>query len=206
MHEYDLQTTHGGRSPGGSACRGASTPDLASSGSRGVVVALQRSAGNAAVGSLLSQDEAGAGEAVRGVLAGAGRPLDSGVRSPMERLLGADLSAVRVHDDAAAAASAHAVQAMAYTSGSHLVFGSGGYQPGTPAGQRLLAHELTHVVQQAQGPVDGTTTVGGLKVSDPCDRFEREAERMADHVSRAGTSLAQPTRRRSAATAKAGSG
>ena len=59
-----------------------------------------------------------------------------------------DFSQVRVHADAHAAESAQAVQALAYTVGSDIVFGAGQYAPATTAGQRLLAHELTHVVQQ----------------------------------------------------------
>ncbi len=54
--------------------------------------------------------------------------------------------------------------------------------PAPPAGQTLLAHELTHVVQQRSGPVDGTATGDGVKVSDPSDRFEREAAANADRV------------------------
>jgi hypothetical protein len=46
----------------------------------------------------------------------------------------------------------------------------------------MLAHELTHVIQQRSGPVDGTPTAGGIRVSDPSDRFEREAEHSADQV------------------------
>jgi hypothetical protein len=106
----------------------------------------------------------------------------------MESALGHDFGDVRVHTDAAAAGSARAVQAQAYTVGSHVVFGEGRYQPGSTEGRRTLAHELTHVVQQRQGPVDGTPLArsagdtGGLQVSDPGDPFEREAEAVADQV------------------------
>ncbi len=65
---------------------------------------------------------------------------------------GADFSRVRVHTDDRAAASARAVDAHAYTVGSHIVFDRGRYAPATPAGQRLLAHELAHVVQQGDAP------------------------------------------------------
>ncbi len=62
---------------------------------------------------------------------------------------GFDFSRVRIHTGAQAARSAQAVQALAYTVGRDVVFGAGAYAPGTPAGRRILAHELTHVAQQA---------------------------------------------------------
>lgn len=77
-----------------------------------------------------------------------GAPLPPVMRSDLERHLRHDLSRVRVHTDADAARSARDVQARAYTVGSHVVFGANQYSPATPAGKRLLAHELTHVVQQ----------------------------------------------------------
>ncbi|MGW2818437.1 eCIS core domain-containing protein, partial [Streptomyces sp. NPDC001415] len=89
---------------------------------------------------------------------------------------GADFSDVRIHNDSAAKASAAEVGARAYTSGSHVVIGDGG------ADKHTLAHELTHVIQQRQGPVAGTDNGSGLKVSDPSDRFEREAEANATRV------------------------
>jgi hypothetical protein len=77
--------------------------------------------------------------------------------------------------------------------GSDVVFRRGQYDPGSPSGQRTLAHELAHVVQQSQGPVDGTDAPGGIRVSDPSDRFERAAEQTADHVMAAvQTSRAEP--------------
>lgn len=63
-----------------------------------------------------------------------------------------------------------------------VVFGRGEYAPDTSAGRHLLAHELTHVVQQRSGPVDGTPAAGGISISDPSDRFEQAAERNADLV------------------------
>ncbi|MEE4492738.1 eCIS core domain-containing protein [Streptomyces sp. BE230] len=108
--------------------------------------------------------------AVHDVLRSSGRPLDEATRTDMEGRLGADFSDVRIHDDAAAKASAAEVGARAYTSGSHVVIGDGG------ADRHTLAHELTHVIQQRTGPVTGTDNGAGLRVSDPSDRFEREAE------------------------------
>lgn len=79
---------------------------------------------------------------------GPGRQLDPDVRSDMESRLGYDFSHVRIHTDQRAAQSASAIRALAYTAGRDVVFGSGQYSPGTQAGRGLLAHELTHVVQQ----------------------------------------------------------
>jgi hypothetical protein len=93
-----------------------------------------------------------AGPAVRRVLDTAGQPLDAATQSFFAARFGHDFSHVRVHTDAQAAASARSVSALAYTVGSHVVFGAGQYTPGTRAGQRLLAHELTHVVQQSGIP------------------------------------------------------
>ena len=96
--------------------------------------------------------------------------------------MGHDFSDVRVHDDSSAAASAQAVNAHAYTVGSNIVFQRDQYDPSSAAGKTTLAHELTHVVQQRSGPVEGTSAPGGIKVSDPSDRFEREASANADRV------------------------
>lgn len=83
----------------------------------------------------------------------AGQQLDQTTRTFMEARLGHDFSRVRVHTDTNAAASAQAVNALAYTVGNQIVFGAGQYTPATARGQRLLAHELTHVVQQTSGQV-----------------------------------------------------
>jgi len=69
----------------------------------------------------------------------------------MEQRFGHDFSRVRVHTDAAAEQSARAVSARAYTVGADIVFGRGHYAPGAMEGKKLLAHELTHVLQQAGG-------------------------------------------------------
>jgi hypothetical protein len=85
------------------------------------------------------------------VLGGPGRPLDRPLRHDMERRFGFDFSRVRVHVDAASAESAGHIDARAYTAGHHIVFGANQFSPRTLAGRRLLAHELTHVVQQTGG-------------------------------------------------------
>ncbi len=84
-----------------------------------------------------------------------GRPLDRTTQHFMKERFGRDFSQVRVHADRKAAESARAVQARAYTLGSDIVFGAGEYEPATIAGQRLLAHELTHVIRQSSGVASG---------------------------------------------------
>ncbi len=144
------------------------------------VLDLQRSAGNAAVASMLDDENRSPVHDVVGK--GGGAPLDRETRGFMESRLGHDFSEVRVLTDPAATASAQAVGAAAYTVGRDVVVQAAHYAPGTEHGNRLLAHELTHVVQQQAGPVDGTPMAGGIAVSDPSDRFEQEAERSADSV------------------------
>jgi len=118
---------------------------------------------------------------VHEVLNSPGQTLDAATRAFMEPRFGHDFSRVRVHTDSRAAESARAVQALAYTVGSHLVFDVGQYAPASLAGQRLLAHELTHVVQQGTGP---TRLNAKLEVSAPGDASEREADGMAERVVR----------------------
>lgn len=142
------------------------------------ILALQRSVGNAGVTSMLEEPVS----PVHEVINGPGRPLDEPVRADMEARLGHDFSDVRVHDDSAAHASAQSVNAHAYTVGPHIVFQRDAYAPDNDGGRQTLAHELTHVVQQRSGPVDGSAAAGGIKVSDPSDRFEREAAANAERV------------------------
>ena len=139
---------------------------------------LQRAAGNSAVAGLMEEERS----PVHDVISSGGRPLEPEVRGDMERRLGADFSDVRIHDNSAAAASASAVNAHAYTVGSNVVFQRDTYDPFSHGGQVTLAHELTHVIQQRSGPVDGTSAPGGIQVSDPSDRFEREASDNAERV------------------------
>ena len=151
------------------------------------LMGLQRAAGNSAVSSMVEDEPS----PVHEVVSSGGRPLEPDVRTDMEGRLGHDFGDVRVHDDSAAQRSAQSVNAHAYTVGSNIVFQRDQYDPGSDAGRTMLAHELTHVVQQRSGPVDGTPTAGGVKVSDPSDRFEREAAANAERVMAAPAS-AQP--------------
>ncbi len=139
-------------------------------------------------------------EAVRRVVSSPGRSLDEPVQREMESKMGGEFGDVRVHTGPRAAAAAEAIDARAFTVGSHVAFNEGEYRPTTEDGKRVLAHELTHVRQQTDGavsllPEDGAdrrgtaTPVGGsvhvqptLEVSSPDDPAEREAERVAEAV------------------------
>ncbi|WP_187329378.1 eCIS core domain-containing protein [Halomicronema hongdechloris] len=85
------------------------------------------------------------------MIASSGQPLDTRIRRSMELRLDHDFSQIRIHTDGRAAQSAEEIGAIAYTSGTNIAFARGKYQPGTVSGQRLIAHELVHVVQQS-GP------------------------------------------------------
>jgi hypothetical protein len=140
---------------------------------------LQRSIGNAGVRGVAEEERSPVLDVVS---SGGGRPLDAPVRADMESRIGADFGDVRVHTGDSAHASAASVNAHAYTVGSNIVFQRDKYDPSSADGKTMLAHELTHVVQQRSGPVDGSPAAGGVKVSDPSDRFEREAAANAERV------------------------
>ncbi|TRV80668.1 DUF4157 domain-containing protein [Streptomyces sp. 130] len=153
---------------------------------------LQRTVGNAALGPVIQRARAAAPEQAEEaeprspvhdvISSGGGTPLDTETRTDLENRMGADFSDVRIHNDAAAHESAKGVGAHAYTVGNNVVFQRDAYDPSSPQGRTTLAHELTHVIQQRSGPVEGTEAPGGIRVSDPSDRFEREAVANADRV------------------------
>ncbi|HYH84995.1 MAG TPA: DUF4157 domain-containing protein [Pyrinomonadaceae bacterium] len=123
------------------------------------------------------------------VLGGSGRPLDAGTRSFMETRFGHDFSRVRVHSDSKADESARAVGARAYTVGHSMVFGAGEYAPESNAGRLLLAHELTHVVQQQSA---GSAVQTQLEIGSTQDPAEAEADRVARQVLSVGPNVATP--------------
>ncbi len=104
---------------------------------------IQRSAG------LATGETNPAPPSVDRTLANPGRPLDPVLKQDMEQRFGHDFAQVRVHSSPDAEQSAREVNAQAYTVGHHVVFGAGKFAPGTREGQRLIAHELAHVVQQS---------------------------------------------------------
>jgi hypothetical protein len=107
------------------------------------------------------------------VLRSPGQTLDENTRTLMETQFGKDFRHVQVHTNTKAAKSAGTVNALAYTVGKDVVFGAGQYAPNTVAGRKLIAHELSHVLQQSHsGTAVGTAQ---MKIGDTGDRFEREA-------------------------------
>ena len=149
------------------ACGGTPGPDGECAACRAKRLARKRDG--------VEASPAGVPPVVHEVLRSSGRPLDAATRAFMEPRFGHDFGRVRVHTDARAEGSARAVNALAYTVGNDIVFGTGQYAPGSAEGRRLLAHELAHVVQQGGtgGAVQPQLAVGAT--GDP-------AEVEADHV------------------------
>jgi uncharacterized protein DUF4157 len=115
---------------------------------------------------------------VHDVISSPGQPLDATARAFFEPRFGRDFSCVRVHTDAKAAQSAESVNAVAYTVGRNVVFGTDRYAPHLPEGKRLLAHELTHVVQQ-----DRSLSAGSLQRQESRPRpapVDADAQRIID--------------------------
>lgn len=139
---------------------------------------------------------------------GGGRPLHDGVRSSMEQGFGADFSGVRVHTGNRADVLNRSLNAKAFTSGSDIFFGKGQYNPGSSSGQQLIAHELTHTVQQGAvakspnkaqakrgaGAGDGVVQRAGfwqkLKTSRLAKKYRALKERITGRRSRKRRSLA----------------
>lgn len=149
------------------------------------VLQLQRDLGNRYVQRMM-EPEVGSGEGgevsadLEGSIQrarGGGQPLENTTRSSMESAFGTDLSGVRVHTGSEADNLNQAVSARAFTTGQDIFFRKGEYNPGTSQGRELLAHELTHVVQQT-GPEIRTKLVVGA----PHDSLEREADEVARQV------------------------
>src|SRR5262252_8727803 len=169
---------------------------------------LQRQYGNRYVQRMVTLARATVGEgdvmpdverAIEGSRGG-GQSLESGVQAQMGQALTADFSGVRVHTDAGADGLNRSLSAKAFTTGSDIYFRQGEYNPGSSSGRSLLAHELTHVVQQNPdkvqtkssddgspgGCICGASPTSGpqlkLSVSQPGDVYEQEADRMAGAV------------------------
>ncbi|NJL22014.1 MAG: DUF4157 domain-containing protein [Leptolyngbyaceae cyanobacterium SM1_3_5] len=153
------------------------------------VLALQQAIGNRAVSEQVQShlaDPTGNASTIDRALNGVGQPLPLTVRLKMESRFGQDLSSVHVHTDSQAAASAQTLNAQAYTVGQHIVFGAGQYAPDSAAGQQLLAHELTHTLQQ-RSPMTSPSAS-----ADRSTAAEQEADRAADMVM-AGNAIAVQT-------------
>ncbi len=118
---------------------------------------------------------------------GSGTPLDQPTRSFFEPRLGADLSRVRIHADSPAADSARQLGAQAFTRGADVYFGAGRYQPHTPAGRYLLAHELTHTIQQ--GAVSPARSVPPARSSPPTSHAQAKPSAAGNAVVHPATQI-----------------
>jgi hypothetical protein len=155
------------------------------SGGARSLLQLQRRHGNRHVQPVLALSRLGTGEAEvsleveSAVARGGGQALDAGVRLPMESAFGTDFSGVRVHTDSKAHSLNEAVNATAFTTGQDILFRQGAYNPAGSGGRELLAHELTHVVQQRGTDIQRKLTVGGAQ-----EHYELEANQVARVVGR----------------------
>ncbi len=147
---------------------------------------MQQTMGNAAVQRFLAQRSAEGSFEVDDDTAsairekkGSGQALDEGVAQKAGSVLGQDFSHVNVHTDSKADALSRKVGAKAFTTGSDIFFKQGAYAPKSDEGQKLISHELTHVVQQGEGVPE---VQGKMTVNDPNDQYEAEADKVADTV------------------------
>ena len=155
---------------------------------RQLMLQMQRQYGNRYVQRVmeLSRQREGEAEATPEVEAaieqarGGGRSLDTGIQRQMESAFGTSFSGVRVHTDSTADTLNQSLSARAFTTGQDIFFRQGEYNPGSSSGKELLAHELTHVVQQTGGIRSKLVVV----VGQPGDEYEQEADRVAEQVMR----------------------
>jgi hypothetical protein len=149
------------------------------------LASLQQTVGNRAVQRLIAQrkgdgafalDDETAGRI--GSARGGGKALDAGMQEGMGQSMGHDFRGVRVHTSPEASELTQDLHAKAFTTGQDIFFREGTYNPASSDGQKLIAHELTHVVQQSGG---GTgTSLGRMTVHGSNDSFEQEANAVAD--------------------------
>jgi len=155
-----------------------------------ILSTLQRTIGNRAVQRMLAQrsgdgpfdlDDDTTSRINRA--RGGGQTLDGAVQARMSEATGHDFSDVKVHTSPESDQLNQQLGAKAFTAGQDIFFREGAYQPQSGGGQELLAHELTHVVQQSSGQVGGS---GGMTVNAPNDAFEQEADAVAKTVTSPG--------------------
>jgi|AntRauTorckE6833_2_1112554.scaffolds.fasta_scaffold04762_5 hypothetical protein len=130
--------------------------------------------------------DAGVPEPVRDVISSTGRSLDASIQRAMEDRMGDSLGDVRIHTGPQAATACESINARAFTVGDHIAFNSGEYDPGSPEGQHVLAHELAHVRQQTSGAVSMLPQEDMELEIDPDPALEREAEETAQSVMAGG--------------------
>lgn len=146
---------------------------------------MQQTVGNAAVQRFLAQRQASGPAEIQEETAnairakrGGGSSLDAGMAKKAGDAMGQDFSDVNVHTDSQSDQLSRDLGAKAFTTGSDIFFQSGAYNPGSSEGQQLLAHELTHVVQQG----GSASSSGKMTVNDPNDQYEDEADSIADKI------------------------
>ncbi|RZH69335.1 eCIS core domain-containing protein [Natrinema altunense] len=125
-------------------------------------------------------------ESVRNVIASPGQSLDTSIQRAMEDRMGDSLGDVRVHTGPQAAKACEAINARAFTVGNHIAFNHGEYDPSSPDGQHVLAHELAHVRQQTGGAVSMLPQENLELEIDPEPQLERDAEETAQRVMEGG--------------------
>jgi hypothetical protein len=168
---------------------------------------LQRQKGNRYVQQVIARSNMSAESAETGqdveqsvqAARGSGQALDAGLRRQVEPLYGADFSSVRIHTGKEADGLNRAVSARAFTVGQDIFFRESEYNPGSSQGRELLAHELTHVVQQGSGKL-----MAKLAVSSPGDSYEQEADQVAAQITQKLNRPDGPTAGQEMKTAPAG--
>ena len=154
---------------------------------------LQHQVGNRAVQRLLAQRSGGGAMDLDEDTAncinrarGGGQPLDGAVQADMGRAMGHDFDGVRVHTSPESDDLNQQLGAKAFTTGQDVFFRQGAYDPGSSGGQELIAHELTHVVQQSSGL---GSSRGRMTVNPPGDAYERQADAVSRGVTGVGSQV-----------------
>jgi len=155
------------------ACGGEAGPDGECAECKAKRMAVQRQATEPAAHDALPPSVTSA------IQSGGGQPLDRASRAHMEPALGADFGGVRLHTTPQADRAARDINAKAFTTGQNIFFAAGQHQPGTQDGDKLLAHELTHTIQQGSG---ASAPQAQSAISQPGEPAEQEAETIAQHV------------------------
>lgn len=147
---------------------------------------MQRTVGNASVQRFLAQRSGQGPSEVDEDTAttinthrGSGQALDEGIAGKAGAVMGQDFSGVNVHTDSTADNLSRNLGAVAFTTGNDIFFRSGAYSPKSSEGQKLISHELTHVVQQGAST---PSVQSKMTVNDPNDQYEKEADSVADQV------------------------
>lgn len=150
------------------------------------VTQMQRTVGNATVQRFLAQRSGQGPSAVDDETAstihshrGSGQTLDDGIANKAGAVMGQDFSGVNVHTDNTADNLSRNLGAVAFTTGNDIFFRSGAYNPKSSDGQKLISHELTHVVQQGAST---PSVQSKMTVNDPNDQYEKEADSVAEQV------------------------